>query len=99
MPNTASAFAQQEWFEQKIRPVLVERCYACHSQEAKQSNKLKAGLYVDTAQGLLTGGESGPAIVKGKAAERLLLQALRHEGFAMPPDAKLPPDGVANYVP
>ena len=45
--------ADLEHFERKIRPVLVERCYACHSQEAAAKNKLKGGLTVDTAAGLL----------------------------------------------
>ena len=52
------------FFEQRIRPVLVEHCYACHSTEAK---KLKGGLYLDSKAGWQKGGDSGdPALVPGK---------------------------------
>ena len=50
------------FFEKKIRPVLVQHCYECHSQRAKQP---KAGLLLDTRAGIRRGGESGPAVVPG----------------------------------
>src|SRR5258706_6488002 len=54
-----------EFFEKKIRPVLAERCYKCHSREAE---KLKGELLLDSKEGMLKGGESGkPAIVPGNA--------------------------------
>src|SRR4051794_22904430 len=53
------------FFESKVRPVLVENCYVCHSAEAKAKGKLKGGLYVDTRAGLLSGGDTGPAIITG----------------------------------
>src|SRR5207248_11146623 len=68
------------FFEQKIRPVLVRECYACHSQEAQAAKKLKGGLFLDSGEGVLAGGESGAAIVKGKSAESLLIKALKYEG-------------------
>ena len=83
-----------EFFENKIRPVLVERCYECHSGEA---DEIKAGLRVDFRAGLLTGGDSGPAIVPAKPDESLLLSALRGEDYAMPPDELLPADVVADF--
>ncbi|MCE9605243.1 MAG: PSD1 and planctomycete cytochrome C domain-containing protein [Planctomycetia bacterium] len=86
------------WFEQKIRPVLVERCYACHSQAAAALNKLKGGLFVDSAQGLLKGGDSGPAVVPGKSKESLLFKALRYDGYEMPPDGKLSEKVVADFA-
>jgi hypothetical protein len=49
-----------EFFEAKIRPVLAEHCYACHSADARKNQKLKGGLLVDTRDGLLRGGDSGP---------------------------------------
>ncbi|MBY0523025.1 MAG: DUF1553 domain-containing protein [Gemmataceae bacterium] len=82
------------FFEQKIRPVLVKECYSCHSAEAK---KPKGGLLVDTRQGLLKGGDSGPALVPGKATESLLLKALRHDEIAMPPKNKLPDEVIADF--
>ena len=76
---------QIAFFETKIRPVLVEHCYSCHSAEADQKNKLKAELFLDSKDGWRRGGESGPAIVPGNAKESLLLQAIRHEDLEMPP--------------
>ena len=81
-------------FEQKIRPVLAEHCYSCHSSEAK---KVRGGLRVDSRAALLKGGDTGPALVPGKPKESLLLQALRHDGLAMPPKGKLPDNVVADF--
>src|SRR5450755_3743922 len=69
-----------EFFEAKIRPVLIEQCYKCHSEDARKNKKLKAKLTLDTKAGFLKGGESGPAFVPGKPNESLLMKALRHEG-------------------
>jgi hypothetical protein len=87
-----------EFFEQKIRPVLVQHCYSCHSAAAAQNKKLKGKLYLDFAAGLLTGGDTGPAIVKGKAAESLLIKALKYDGLEMPPTGKLPDEVIADFT-
>ena len=81
-----------EFFETRIRPVLVAKCYECHSAGAK---KLKAGLRLDTAERLIAGGESGPAIVPREPNKSLLISALRYESNEMPPSGKLP-DAVIN---
>ena len=87
-----------ELFEKKIRPVLVEQCYSCHSAEAAKNKKLKGGLQLDTRQGLLTGGETGPAIVPGKPAESTLLKAIRYSTeLKMPPTSKLADSVVADF--
>ena len=78
-----------EFFETKIRPVLVKSCYECHSQQAAKNNELKGGLRLDTRQGILRGGESGPAVVLGKPDESLLLSSLAYDSFEMPPSGKL----------
>src|SRR5262245_23783192 len=83
-----------QFFEQKIRPVLVKECYSCHSAEAK---KPKGGLLLDTKQGLLEGGDSGAAIVPGKPVESLLVKAIRHDGLEMPPKGKLADEVVADF--
>jgi mono/diheme cytochrome c family protein len=75
-----------EFFEKKIRPLLVEHCYACHSKDAK---KQRGGLLLDTRAGLRKGGETGPAIVPGKPKESLLIKAVRH----LDPELKMPRDG------
>ncbi len=87
--------AAADFFEKKIRPVLAQHCYECHSGEAKQ---LKAGLRVDARDLIRQGGESGPAVVPGKVEESLLIAALRYENFEMPPTGKLPDDVVADFV-
>jgi hypothetical protein len=73
-----------KFFEYKIRPVLVEHCYKCHSLE---SGKAKGGLVLDTRDGLTAGGERGPAIVPGKPGTSLLLAAISHSD----PDLEMPP--------
>ncbi|MEW4568556.1 c-type cytochrome domain-containing protein [Tautonia sp. JC769] len=77
------------FFEKKIRPVLIERCYACHSSQAKPP---KAGFRVDTRSGLRRGGHSGPAIEPGRPDDSLLIRVLEHtsEIAMMPPDGRLP---------
>ena len=85
-----------EFFEKKIRPVLVQHCYDCHSADAKA---LKAGLLLDSRDGWKQGGDSGPAIVPGKPSESLLIQALKYEdGMEMPPKGKLSDEVVADFV-
>jgi len=83
-----------ELFEKRIRPVLVGQCYECHSAEAKT---LRAGLLLDSRDGLRQGGDSGPAVVPGKPDESLLLGALRYEGFEMPPSGKLADEVIADF--
>lgn len=75
------------FFENKIRPVLVEHCYRCHGPKSGEG---KAELRVDSLEALLRGGESGPAIVKGEPDKSLLILAVRHDGaVSMPPKSKL----------
>jgi hypothetical protein len=86
------------FFEQKIRPVLVQHCYACHSAKARDAKKLQGGLFLDSAAGVAAGGESGPVLVKGKSAQSLLLKALNFDGLEMPPSGKLPADVIADFA-
>jgi hypothetical protein len=88
------------FFERKIRPVLVERCYACHSAEAAAEKKLRGGLRLDTREGLRRGGDSGLAIEPGQPEESLLIAALRQQDDAirMPPRGKLPDSVIADFV-
>jgi hypothetical protein len=90
----ASADDGVEFFEREIRPVLVEHCYSCHSESAKSA---KGGLKLDTREAIRKGGESGPAVVPGKVDESLIIGALKHESFEMPPDRKLPGSVAAAF--
>jgi hypothetical protein len=78
-----------EFFEAKIRPVLVQRCYSCHNSKMAAP---KGDLVLDTKEGLLEGGASGPALVPGNAAESRLLKVLSYTDplVQMPPSGKLP---------
>jgi hypothetical protein len=75
---------QLEFFESKVRPIFAEHCYSCHSDKAE---KLKGGLRVDSPEGLLKGGESGPAIAPGSPDASLLIKAVRYTD----PDLQMPP--------
>ncbi|MCA8988494.1 MAG: hypothetical protein KDA78_12665, partial [Planctomycetaceae bacterium] len=91
------AFGEQseiEHFESKIRPVLIKYCYECHSMESKA---VKGGLLLDSREGLLTGGDSGPAIVPGKVEESLLIESLKFESYEMPPSGKLPEHVIKDF--
>ncbi|MCI0461893.1 MAG: PSD1 and planctomycete cytochrome C domain-containing protein [Gemmataceae bacterium] len=84
-----------DFFEKKVRPVLAEHCYKCHSTQAKSP---KGGLLLDSRAGLNKGGDSGPAVVAGKPAQSLLIKAVRHVDLdlRMPPDGKLPAPVLAD---
>ncbi|MSU78499.1 MAG: DUF1553 domain-containing protein [Gemmataceae bacterium] len=91
-PADAIAF-----FEKKIRPVLVNHCYECHSTASKKS---KGGLRLDTRDGLLKGGATGPALVVGDAEKSLLILAIRHTNkeLQMPPKQKLTDAQIADLA-
>src|SRR5262245_42726823 len=85
-----------EFFEKKIRPVLAERCYECHSHDAK---KLKAGLYLDSREGMLQGGDLGVALVLGEPEKSRIIEAIRYANpdLQMPPKQKLAETVVADF--
>ncbi len=80
--------AQLDFFEKKVRPVLIEHCYKCHSQD----EKAKGNLQLDSKAGWMQGGDSGPALVPGDADKSLLIQAVRYDdpNVEMPPKGKIP---------
>jgi hypothetical protein len=88
--------ADADYFEKKIRPVLVERCYSCHSVAA---GKHKGGLLLDSRAAILKGGDSGPAATAGDPENSFLLRAVRYtEEFKMPPKGKLPEPAIADFA-
>jgi hypothetical protein len=93
LPAAASE-ADETFFETRIRPVLIQHCYPCHSHE---TGAAKGGLFLDTSAGVLRGGDSGPAIVPHHPAKSLLVQALRYDGLEMPPDGRLPDTLVRDF--
>lgn len=70
------------FFEKQVRPLLVKRCYECHS-----GTKTNGGLALDSQVGWQRGGESGPAITPGKPESSLLVKAINYDGLEMPPES------------
>ena len=95
-PNAAPDAAALEFFEKKIRPLLVENCYTCHSAETNA----KSGLRVDDRNGLLSGGNRGPAVVPGRPADSVLLKAVSYADprLKMPPEGKLSDEQIADLT-
>jgi len=87
---------QVEFFETKIRPILVDHCYACHSAQA---DEIEGGLMLDNRAALQKGGDSGRLLVPGQPGQSRLLVAIEYndENFQMPPDGKLPDEVLANF--
>jgi cytochrome c553 len=84
-PASISA-ADLQFFETRVRPILVDRCYKCHSHDA---DKIKGGLMLDTREGMLHGGDTGPAIAPGKPEDSLLVDAISYKDA----DLQMPPKG------
>jgi hypothetical protein len=95
-PSSAHAQAV-DVFEKKIRPLLAERCYECHSPAGKS---IKGGLRLDTPEDLLKGGDSGPVVVPGDPDKSRLILAVRHtlSDLKMPPKTRLSDREVADLT-
>jgi hypothetical protein len=88
--------AAAEFFEKKVRPVLVANCLGCHGEPGKQ---VKGGLKLTSRAELLAGGDSGPAVVPGKPDQSTLIRAVRYDGdVKMPPKGKLRDDEIADLT-
>lgn len=83
--QSATAEEQHAFFEEKVRPLLISRCYDCHS--AGEGAKIKGGLRLDHREGWVRGGDSGPALIPGDAGQSLLVRAVRYRD----PDLQMPP--------
>jgi len=98
--TSLSAFCQQstssdpeansKFFEERIRPVLIQHCIACHGPDKSEST-----LRLDQPDRFRQGGDSGPVVDLEEPETSLILQAVRHEGLEMPPNKKLPDDQIA----
>jgi hypothetical protein len=86
--------AAAKFFEERIRPVLVEHCRPCHGPQ-----KHRGGLRLDSREAVLRGGDSGVVVRPGQPDESLLIRAVRHgERLQMPPKKKLPPRAIADLA-
>jgi len=82
-----------DFFESKIRPVLIERCHSCHG-----SGKQSGGLRLDNHNSFLSGGHTGPVAMPGKPEDSLIIKAIRHSGdYAMPPKGQLPETTIRHF--
>jgi hypothetical protein len=81
-----------DFFERKVRPVLAEKCFECHSTESKS---LKGNLLLDSREGLLKGGDTGPSVVPGKPEKSLLVSAIHYDD----PDTAMPPKKAGGKLP
>lgn len=86
--------AKTDFFEAKIRPVLIKHCYECHSAN---STTIQAGLQLDFRDGIRIGGDSGPGVVPNVPEKSLVLEALRYETLQMPPQGKLSEDVIRDF--
>jgi len=96
LPSYSITKDESDFFEKKIRPVLVEKCYKCHSTEAK---KAKGQLLLDNQESTLKGGETGPAVVPNDLEQSLLIKAIRYtsKDLQMPPDGKLSSQVISDF--
>ncbi|MCA9135893.1 MAG: DUF1553 domain-containing protein [Planctomycetales bacterium] len=90
-----TATSQRQFFEAKIRPVLVQHCYECHSADSKE---IGGNFRIDSRDGMLAGGESGPSLLAGRPDESLVIQALRYDGLEMPPEEPLPAQVINDFA-
>src|SRR2546425_2807396 len=95
LPKREPTQEQTDFFEKRIRPILSANCFECHSANAK---KIKGGLLLDSAEGLVKGGESGPVIAPGEPDKSLLIKAIlyKDEDLQMPPKHQLESHEIAD---
>lgn len=94
MANETPSFSEEslDFFEKEVRPLLVKRCYECHSSDQTSP---RGGLTLDSRTGVLTGGDTGPAVVLEKPAESLFLSSINYgDLYQMPPKSKLPAEEI-----
>ncbi|MCA9048148.1 MAG: DUF1549 domain-containing protein, partial [Planctomycetaceae bacterium] len=86
---------QLAFFESRIRPLLVDHCYSCHSADAEEPD---GGLLLDSRAGMAKGGHSGAAVIPGDPDNSPLISAVRHTNpdLKMPPEEKLSEDRIAD---
>ncbi|WDE99222.1 PSD1 and planctomycete cytochrome C domain-containing protein [Lentisphaera profundi] len=91
---TTSANEGMAFFEKKIRPALEKYCYRCHSDK---ENKVKGGLVLDSKHGLLTGGDTGPAIVPNNLGDSILWESIKYLDYEMPPKEPMPDAVIEDF--
>ncbi len=85
---------QRHFVQTRVLPLLEARCFQCHNG----TEETKGGLVLTSRASALKGGDSGPAIIPGKPDQSLLIEAIRYEGFEMPPSSKMPDAEISILV-
>ncbi|MEJ7596151.1 MAG: DUF1549 domain-containing protein, partial [Planctomycetaceae bacterium] len=88
--KTETDAAKATFFREKVFPLLESRCFECHGPDSEAKGDLK----LSSRATMLAGGETGPAVVPEKPDESLLMQAVRYEGFEMPPRSRMPDEEI-----
>lgn len=89
----ASEAEEKAFFEARVRPILVEQCYSCHSKDAK---KVRGEFLLDSKEAWMKGGESGQVILPGQPEKSLFIGVLNYKGaIQMPPKGQLPEKDIA----
>ena len=100
-PHLVSADEQaDEFFEKQVRPILISRCFDCHSGKlADGAKEPKGNLRLDSLEAAKKGGDTGPAVVPGNLKESLLVDAINYgQLYQMPPKTKLPAEEIATLT-
>ncbi|MGI9472209.1 MAG: DUF1553 domain-containing protein [Rubripirellula sp.] len=92
--SKADAPNSVDFFENRIRPVLAKHCYECHSADAEE---VGGALLLDSRDGMMSGGDSGPAVDPGNVDASVLISAIRYESSEMPPQGKLPDTVIQDF--
>lgn len=90
-PGPVDANESKAFFEEQVEPLLTAHCLKCHGGDGKA----KGGLFLTSREGILKGGDSGPAVALDSPGESLLLEAVNYSGFEMPPSGKLADEQIA----
>src|SRR5687768_2558009 len=85
-PSPSFSPEQLAFFEKEVKPILAANCTSCHGAE----KKVQSGLYLTSREGVLKGGENGPAVTLESPADSPLIAAINYQSFEMPPKGKLP---------
>jgi hypothetical protein len=96
--HSAEPAGTPEFFEKKIRPILVEHCLKCHGDV--KGKEPKGGLRLDSREAALKGGDNGPAVVPGEPDKSRIIEAVRYQNadLQMPPKGKLPDAAIPDLV-
>jgi hypothetical protein len=84
---------QMRFFESRVRPLLVDKCWRCHGEDEQEGQ-----LRLDSRTSILAGGDSGPATDSAEPSKSLILEAVRYQSLEMPPEGKLSDEEIQIFA-